>query len=329
MKRWNIAGRVALLMALMAAILSGCGGALDPQGTVAKEQYNLIGLSFIIMISVLVIVFALFFYVLIRFRKRKGQSGYPEQVEGSHKLEVIWTVIPFILVMILAVFTVSLTFKHDKLADPEDGALTIRVIAHQFWWEFIYEDYNIRTAQDLVLPVDTWVNVELESADVIHSFWIPQLAGKMDTNPGQKNHMPFHTGEKESVYLGKCAELCGASHALMDFKSVVVSQADFDAWVEKMTGPAPTSELTKAGEEVFSAKCISCHAVTTDSPGAGPNLAGFANRETVAGYRPNTDEWLREWLLDVQKVKPGTVMPQVGLTDQELDDLIVYLRSLK
>lgn len=321
-----MAGRLALLLAMMATLLAGCGGALDPRGSVAKDQYWLISLAFFIMLIVLIVVFTIYFYVLIRFRKRKGQTGYPKQVEGNHKLEIIWTTIPFILVVILASFTVAMTFDQDG---HKEDALNVKVIAHQFWWEFYYEDYDIRTAQDLVLPVDSWVNVELESADVIHSFWIPQLAGKMDTNPGLTNKMAFHTGNEIRVYQGKCAELCGASHALMDFKAVVKSAEDFEAWVAKMKSPAPTSETTKAGEEVFAKKCLACHAITTDMPSAGPNLAGFASRETVAGFRENNEEWLEEWLRDPQGMKPGTPMPQVGLTEQEMDDLIQYLRSLK
>lgn len=330
MKRWNMAGRFALLIAMMALLLTGCSGAFDPKGSVAKDQYFLISLSFLIMLAVMIIVFALFFYAIIRFRKRKGQIGYPKQVEGSHKLEIIWTVIPFVLIMILAVFTVSFTFKHDKEIDPKD-AINVKVIAHQFWWEFIYTDYDINTAQDLVLPADKWVNVELTSADVIHSFWIPQLAGKLDANPGLKRTMSFKTGEPD-VYKGKCAELCGDSHALMDFKAVVKNDADFKVWVDKMKAPAAQDYTVKAGQEVFTANCISCHAVTTDSPvSAGPNLAGFASREKVAGFRDNNDEWLSEWIRNPKEVKPGVTMPAFGeaLSDQELDNLIAYLRSLK
>lgn len=333
MKRWNTAGRIALLIAAMALLLAGCGGALDPKGPIAKDQYFLISLSFLIMIAVLVIVFALFFIAIIRFRKRKGQTGYPKQIEGSHKLEITWTVIPFVLIMILSVFTVSFTFKHDKEVDSKD-AINVKVIAHQFWWEFVYADYDIRTAQDLVLPADKWVNVELTSKDVIHSFWIPQLAGKLDANPGLKRTLSFKTGEP-FVYQGKCAELCGDSHALMDFKTVVKTDAEFKAWVDKMKAPAaePQDDKVKAGQEVFaSANCISCHAVTTDSPvSVGPNLAGFASREKVAGFRENNDEWLSKWILNPSDVKPGVSMPpyEGALSDQDLDNLIEYLRSLK
>ena len=331
MKRWNMAGRMALLIAGMTLLLTGCGGAFDPKGTNAEEQFFLIALSFFVMAAVMAVVFGLFFYVLIRFRKKKGQTGYPEQIEGSHKLEVIWTLIPFILIMILSVFVVSITFKQDKVANAED-AVNVKVVAHQFWCEFVYSDYSITTAQDLVLPANSNINVELTSDDVMHSFWIPQLTGKMDTNPGLKKTLTFDSGEPD-VYKGKCAELCGASHALMDFKAVVVSEEEFEAWVEKMKAPAPVaaSETTQAGEQLYQANCIACHAVTTDTPGAGPNLAGFASRETLAGFRENNKEWLKEWISNPQEVKPGATMPAFGaaFNDAELDSLVEYLQTLK
>ncbi len=331
MKRWNMAGRYALLFAMMALILSACGGALEPKGKVAEDQLWMISFSFLVMLVVMVVVFVLFFYVIVRFRKRKDQTGYPKQIEGSHKLEIIWTAIPFVLVMILAVFTVAMTFEQDKKADPET-AVNVKVIAHQFWWEFIYEDYNIRTAQDLVLPANTWVNADLTSGDVIHSFWIPQIAGKLDTNPGMSKTLPFKTGET-GVFLGKCAELCGESHALMDFKVVVKTDAEFEAWLEKMKTPAvvPDDASVQAGLEIYSTNCLYCHAVTTDTPSMGPNLAGFADREKLAGFRENNDEWLKDWIRNPLDVKPGVLMPGFAdiLSDQEIDDLTAYLRTLK
>lgn len=328
MKRWTMAGRMALLLAMMTTLLTGCGGVFDPQGPVAKDQYFLIALSFGIMFVVMVVVFGLFFYTLVRFRKRKGQTGYPVQVEGSHKLEIIWTVIPFIIVMILGVITVGYTFKADKQTDIE-GNMQVKVIAHQFWWEFIYSDLDVRTAQDLVIPENTWITVELESADVVHSFWIPQLAGKMDTNPGMTNRMSFKSDVAGEIFKGKCAELCGASHALMDFKVVTTTAEEFDAWVTKMKTPVAVTAATEAGSQVFTNQCIGCHAVTVDNVGAGPNLAGFANRDKVAGYRDNTEAYLREWISDPQEMKPGAGMPKIPLSEQELDDLVVYLQSLK
>lgn len=280
------------------------------------------------MILVLIVVFGIFFYVIIRFRKRKGQTGYPKQVEGSHKLEIIWTVIPFLLLMILAVPTVLLTFNFAQDATKDKDAIHIKVTAHQFWWEFEYPDLGIRTAEDLVIPVGKRVSVELTSADVLHSFWIPELAGKMDTNPGMVNKM-FFNADKEGVYKGKCAELCGTSHALMDFKVVAKSEADFNAWTEHIKQPVAVSADAAQGEEIFKNKCLQCHAITPDQRGFGPNLAGFANRNTVAGFRPNEPEWISKWLANPQAVKPGTLMPNVGLNQQEVTELVKYLQELK
>jgi cytochrome c oxidase subunit 2 len=328
MKRRKVAGRIALLLAMMTTLLTGCGGVFDPQGPVAKDQFFLIKFSFGIMLVVMVVVFALFIYALVRYRKRKGQTGYPDQVEGSHKLEIIWTVIPFILVILLGVITVMYTFKAADQANDK-GNMQIKVIAHQFWWEFIYTDLDIHTAQDLVIPENTWVTVELESNDVVHSFWVPQLAGKMDTNPGITNRMSFKSDVAGKVFKGKCAELCGASHALMDFKVVTKSAEDFETWMANMKTPIEVTAATEAGSQVFTNQCIGCHAVTVDSASAGPNLAGFADRDKVAGYRDNTEDYLRQWISDPQELKPGTSMPKIPLSDQELDDLVVYLQSLK
>lgn len=328
MKRWKMAGRIALLLAMMTIVLTGCGGVFDPKGPVAKDQFFLISIAFGIMVVVMVVVFALFFYALVRYRKRKGQTGYPEQVEGSHKLEITWTVIPFIIILILGVITVAYTFKADKQTNVE-GNMQVKVIAHQFWWEFIYSDLDVRTAADLVIPENTWITVELESNDVVHSFWIPQLAGKMDTNPGLTNRMSFKSDVAGQTFKGKCAELCGASHALMDFKVVTKTADEFEAWVTKMKTPVAVTSATEAGSQVFANQCIGCHAVTVDNASSGPNLAGFASREKVAGYRDNTEQYLREWISDPQALKPGAGMPKLPLTDQELDDLVVYLQSLK
>jgi cytochrome c oxidase subunit 2 len=328
MKRWRMAGRIALLLAMMTSLLTGCGGVFDPQGPVAKDQYFLIVLSFVIMLVVMIVVFVLFFYALVRYRKRKGQTGYPVQVEGSHKLEIIWTVIPFIIVMVLGIITVVYTFKAEHQTNVKEN-MQVKVIAHQFWWEFIYSDLDVRTAQDLVIPENTWVTVQLDSADVLHSFWIPQLAGKMDTNPGITNRMSFKSDVAGKTFRGKCAELCGTSHALMNFKVVTKTADEFDAWLAKMKTPVEITAATAAGSQVFTNKCIGCHAVTVDNASAGPNLAGFANREKVAGYRDNTEDFLREWISDPQDMKPGTTMPKVPLSDQEVDDLVVFLQSLK
>lgn len=282
------------------------------------------------MIGIVVIVFVLFAFIVIRFRKRKNQKGYPKQTEGSHVLEIVWTVIPLVLLLILAVPMVGKTFALAKDYSEYTDAVKVKVIAHQFWWEFQYPEEGIYTAQDLVIPVDKKIAFELTSADVIHSFWIPGLGGKMDTNPGMTN--TFYLDAKETgVYKGKCAELCGASHALMDFKAVVVTQEEYDQWVADMKQPTAAvdeqSDLA-SGEEIFKSKCMSCHAIDGTQPGVFPNLKGFADRELVAGIKENNAEWIRKWIDDPQSIKPGSLMPDVPLTDEELDALTEYLQTL-
>ncbi|HEY0828995.1 MAG TPA: cytochrome c oxidase subunit II [Bacilli bacterium] len=332
MNRWKNVGRLTGFLVTMALLLTGCDGVLDPKGPVAREQLQLINLSFIIMIVVLVIVFGLFFYVLVRFRKRKGQTGIPEQVEGNHKLEIIWTVIPFLLLVIIAVPTVLYTFKFATDYTNDKNAIHVKVTGHQFWWEFEYtdKDLGLITANELVIPVGKKIALELTSADTLHSFWVPQLGGKIDTNPGMINKM-YLEADIAAIYQGKCAELCGASHALMNFKVIAKSEADFAAWASQMKAEAVITEEAKEGEAIFTAKCLSCHAVSSDDRGAYPNLDGYAYRTRVAGVHPNDPqaENLRKWLSDTDHVKPGNNMGNQGLTDVEINELIKYLHELK
>lgn len=333
MSRWQHVWRLLPLFALVTLVLTGCGNpdlsALIPQGPAAEDQYWLIKLSLYIMLFVMAVVFGLFFYVIIRFRQRPGQTGIPEQVEGNHKLEIIWTVVPILLLVVLAIPTVALSFKYSETT-PDPAALKVKVTAHQFWWEFEYPDLGVAAAQDLYIPAGKKVQFELTSADVIHSFWVPSLGGKIDTNPGLTTTLEL-VADKPGVYKGKCAELCGASHALMDFKVVAVTPEEFDAWVNKMkTAQAqPATGLAAQGQEVFQKSCIGCHAVGGQGGKAGPNLDGFADRKTIAGILDYTDENLKKWLKDPQAVKPGNKMVINELSDQEVDALVEYLNTLK
>ncbi|WP_325176782.1 cytochrome c oxidase subunit II [Paenibacillus alkalitolerans] len=328
--------RVLLSFAALALLLAGCSleeaTPLNPKGVEGQEQLNLMILSIVIMVIVVVVVFAIAIYVLVRFRKRPGDDSIPKQVEGNHKLEIIWTVIPLILLTILAVPTVGYTFKHDQqnIWEQED-VIRVQVVAHQFWWEFNYPDLGIATSQDLVMPVGKKVAFELTSADVNHSFWIPGIGGKKDTNPGQKVYMHLQPTEV-GTYKGKCAELCGQSHAYMDFKAIVKSEEDFNAWVADMTEENAVSSDAAAGEQVFQkANCISCHAIAPGgkSP-AAPNLNGFGERTTIGGILPHNEEELKEWIRDPQSKKPGTLMPKFpDLSEEEMDQLAKYLLELK
>ncbi|QQE73924.1 cytochrome c oxidase subunit II [Brevibacillus composti] len=336
MKSWQQSWRQLLLFGLLALALTGCGkeelSALQPQGPVAAMQFDLMKLTTIIMTGVFVVVILILTYVLIRYRKRPGQTGIPKQVEGSHTLEVIWTVIPFLLLIIMAVPTVTAGFSLGKVYNS-DEALQVRVTAHQFWWEFEYPDLGVATAQDLVMPVGQKVQFTLTSSDVMHAFWIPALGGKIDTNPGLDNKM-WLQADRTGTFYGKCAELCGASHALMDFKVEVMEQDEFARWIEKMKGvqaaepAAPASALALEGQQIFNKSCLGCHAVAGKGGKLGPNLTNFADRHLIAGILEHNEQNLADWLKDPEKVKPGNLMPNLNLDDQQVKALVEYMSTL-
>jgi cytochrome c oxidase subunit 2 len=330
--------RLLPLIAVMTFLLTGCGSdtlsAMIPRGPVAQEQYDLIKLSFFIMTFVIVVVFVIYVYVMIRFRQRKNQVGLPKQVEGNHTLEFIWTAIPILLLIVLAVPTLTYTFKHATDYSKDPDAIKIKVTANQFWWQFEYPELGIVTAQDMVVPVGKKIVIELTAADVKHSFWVPSLAGKTDNNPGQTNRFTIEADEIDT-FKGRCAELCGASHSLMNFNVVSVSEEDFDAWIAKLKSPAVTPANASAGEQLFKDNCLSCHAISVDGLGLGPNLNGFANRTLVAGVLEHTPENIAKWIANPQDQKPGNKMPGFGqsvggpLDDNQINDIVTYLNNLK
>ena len=251
LKKW----RLFSLLAALTVFLAGCGqeelSTLLPAGEVGKDQFNLLMLSSAIMLLVIIVVVIIYVISLVRFRRSKlGEDHIPEQVEGSHTLELVWTVIPIILVLILAVPTVYYTYKLGDVSamdavDEEGNAenLVVDVTAKLYWWEFEYPDLGIVTAQELVVPMDEKVYFNLIAADVKHSFWIPAVGGKLDTNVENVNkfYLVFEKDSKnlkDGVFYGKCAELCGPSHALMDFKVKTMPRAEFDDWVTAMQATA-------------------------------------------------------------------------------------------
>lgn len=348
MKPWKAVKRLAPLFIGLALLLSACGredlSALRPQGPVAEGQLGLITLSISIMIVVMLVVFVIAAYVLVKFRRRPGQNEVPKQVEGSHKLEIIWTAIPLVLVLILGVVTVQKIFAYGEDYSADKNAVKVKVSAHLFWWEFTYPDYGITTAQDLVIPTGKKIALELRTMDVLHSFWVPSLAGKTDTNTEGNINKAWLEASKEGVYLGKCAELCGQSHAFMEFKVKAVSQESFDGWVQSMKAPVQTIQDPELAE-VFKTQCLTCHAIGDQGGPSGPNLTGIGSRETVASIllneggssnaadtKPVKDN-LIQWLQDPQKVKPGNKMPDpkgdLGLTDEQIEGIAEYLANNK
>ena len=259
LKNW----RLFALMTALLVFLAGCGreeiSTLIPAGKVAQDQFNLLILSTIVMTFVIIVVSIIFVLAIVKFRRSKlGDDMIPEQVDGSAKLEFIWTAVPIVLLLILAVPTVYSTFDLADVTamdsvneEGEQNNLTVNVTAKLYWWEFEYPEQGIVTAQELVVPTDERVYFNLISADIKHSFWIPSVGGKLDVNPENVNkfYLEFDKASSEledGVFYGKCAELCGPSHALMDFKVKSVEREEFDQWVAAMQEePEPAAEALR------------------------------------------------------------------------------------
>ncbi|MGH7319469.1 MAG: cytochrome c oxidase subunit II [Candidatus Rokuibacteriota bacterium] len=333
-------GRLAVLS--LSTLLAGCDLAASrtttivPRSDFAEESHRIFTLVLWVDVAIFLVVAGILVAAIVRFRER-DPATLPAQVSGNPKLEFTWTVLPAIILAVIAFPTVGAIFRTQ--AAPPANALRVRVIGHQWWWEFEYPDLGIRTASDLHLPAGQPVVLELGSNDVIHAFWVPQLGGKRDTLPGQTNRMlltPTTPGE----YPGQCAEFCGASHANMRHLAIVHAAAEFQAWVARQQAPpaepAEGSPAAKGREVFLRSQCVGCHAIRGVSGGGlGPDLTHFGSRRTIAGGMivPKTpEEFAREltrWLRNPPAVKPGSLMPDLKLTDEQALALVAYLVSLK
>ncbi|PZC48896.1 MAG: cytochrome c oxidase subunit 2 [Chloroflexi bacterium] len=303
----------------------------DSMGPVAQRQEDLFVLIFIAALIVFLIVGGFLLFTVLKFRNR---AGTPRQTHGNTRLEVILTIIPAIVLIIVAVPTISALFY---IADPPSGeaVMDINVTGKQWFWNFEYPDAGVTTSNELHIPVGENIRATLRSDDVIHSFWIPKLAGKVDVIPTRANDMWFKADEV-GVYWGQCAEFCGIAHAHMRFQVVVETQADFDAWVAKQAEPAaePSSELAQRGHDLVTARgCIGCHTID-GIPGAvgtiGPNLTHVGSRTRIAsGILERTPENVAAWLRDPQEAKPGNDMPNLNLSEDDISALVAYLDGLK
>ena len=321
-----------LLLALVACSENAPQDTMEPAGPVSRQILHLSEPVFLVAGVVFVLIMGLVTVAVVKFRERPGDTGpEPQQIHGNTRLEVGWTLIPALILFAIAIPTIATIFD---LSQKPKNALNVTVVGHQFWWEYRYDDLGIVSANELNIPAGVPVQLTLESIDVIHSYWIPPLAGKTDVIPGRTNHMHFEADEP-GTYLGQCTEFCGLSHANMRAVAVAHTQSDFDAWVSRQRVPAaaPTEGSEAAiGLTTFSAKgCGGCHTVAGVSQGkVGPDLTHLHSRETFAGsmFRLN-DDTLRTWLANPPGVKPGSVMPDLGLTAEEITQLIAYLETLK
>ena len=274
--------------------------------------FGITGLIFLIVAGFTV-------YTIIRFRSRRGAGDArrePPQVYGSTQIEIAWTVVPFLIVVVLFLVTARYIYAIERRAAPA-GALEVTVVGNQWWWEIRYPGLGIVTANELHVPVSdpaspTPTFLTLQSADVVHSFWVPQLAGKMDVIPNKTNRM-WIDPRTPGTYVGQCAEFCGLQHTWMLLLVVVHPRDEFDRWVAAQRAPVREDPAVWAGSQLFlSLSCINCHTVRgTPANGVfGPDLTHLMSRRTIAaGAASNTPDTLRAWVDDPASIKPGPSCP--------------------
>ena len=290
-----------------------------------------------ICLAIFIVVFSLLAYALMKFRRRAGDDGRePAQIYGSNQVELAWTVIPVLIVLVLFLATARVIHAVQDARFPS-GTTEITAVGHQFWWEFQYPQQGFIAANELHVPVSdasnpTPTHITLLSADTNHSFWVPKLAGKTDLIPNRSNSMwidPRETG----VYVGQCAQYCGTQHAKMLLRVVVESRGDFDRWVAGQQRPGRIVDDVARGRQVFeTTACVNCHSVAGTSANGkfGPDLTHLMSRETIAaGAALNSRENLRQWVKDPDTFKPGALMPAMQLDDRDLDAVTDYLLSLR
>lgn len=352
-------------LALAAQGLAGCSSELAPrnthapisgEGDISSFFYQLL---LYLDIAIMVVVAAIWAYALVKFKRREGDDTLPPQNHGNMKLEVIWTAIPTLIVVGTTIPMLAGVFTLAKRPDANTRVIEVDVTGKQWWWEFDYKNDSaagLHTANELHVPVNTAVQLNMTSADVIHAWWIPRLAGKRDATPG-RNYPLYVTPREVGVFDGQCAELCGASHALMGTKLIVhaldkdteveypqgsgkkVKIESYNSWVKANLADAakPASAEIEKGAKLFSEKtCATCHIVQGQFDTAiraatsGPNLSHVGSRLTIAAATlPNSVENLQKWIGKPSAVKPGSKMPDLGLTPDEAKAIATYLYSLK
>src|ERR1700716_816804 len=305
--------------------------ALDPQSPQARAIYDLGIVTTIVFVIIFGVVAGAIVYAIFRFRGREGEPD-PKQFAGSEKVEIIWTAIPFLIVVFLFVLTLRGMNRSDPPPAPSPDLV---VTGHQFWWQADYPGSGAVTANEIHIPAGKALSVRLDSKDVLHEFWVPQLTRKMSTVPGQPNHI-WLQADKPGLYIGQCSEFCGTQHAWMRILVVAEEPSKFEQWqaAQLQPGQVPTSDAAAKGLTLFqTSTCINCHAirgVTGADARVAPDLTHVASRRQLgAGILKNTPAHMRQWLKNPQHIKPGVLMPDFNFTDQQLDQLGAYLETLR
>lgn len=320
--------------------LAGCAGrqsTLDPQGLQSEQilhtLFSFLAVAAIVWIAVVAVLG-------VGMLRRKRLADHPldfHQAFEERTGRVILGLGVATTVIVLGLSFVSYAGQRTVFAKDEN-ALTLKIIGHQWWWEVRYEadspHQSFVTANEIRIPTGQPVKVELESADVIHSFWVPSLTGKMDLITGQKNELQF-TAKNVGVYRGQCAEFCGLQHAHMAFAVIALPPDEFSRWRdhENQSANGPEDQLGKQGADLFRARgCALCHNISGTLAGGqlGPDLTHIGSRTTIAaGTLPNTPATLAGWIADPQHIKPGNLMPKMPLQSDELIAILHYLEQLK
>lgn len=308
---------------------------LRPAGPIAQDIGNLWTLVFWVAAGVFFLVEGAILFALVRFRARKGDTELPKQTHGNTPLEIGWTIVPALILGVLAVPTLAGIWS---LAQEKPRSLQVTVTGQQWWWAYQFQGEDWKTANELHIPADRPVRLTLESTDIIHSFWVPRLAGKQDIVPGRRNYLTIQA-DRPGEYEGTCVEFCGLSHANMRLKVFAHEPADFERWMDEQRRQAvsPPGELARKGETIFlGQQCVTCHTVRgTEANGTtGPDLTHFASRTTFAGaIFERNEENLTRWVADAPNEKPGSLMPSgvatMGLSEEDIEALVAYLQTLR
>jgi cytochrome c oxidase subunit II len=325
-------GRVAVVVLVVAVVAAGCGGKspsmLKTHGSEASRIAGIWWLMFGLGAAVYAVVAFFIVWAIVR-----GRRGGDREGRVADNMWIVWggVVVPVVILGVLAVVTVQAT---AELRRPEAGALQVEVVGKRWWWQVDYPGTSVTTANEIRLPAGRPVEIGLDSDNVIHSFWVPQLAGKVDMIPGQHNVLRF-TPRTPGTYIGECAEFCGIEHARMDFVVIVQTTTDFERWMARraIAPSAPDGEAASEGEvALVSQACAGCHTVRgTPAQGTvGPDLTDFGERTTIGARTvPNTPENLAKWIVDAQEMKPGALMPPMPLSNRDVANIVTYLEGLK
>jgi cytochrome c oxidase subunit II len=329
--------RWAVVIVVLGTGFAGCGGGsqstLDPHSPASRDIADLwwwmLAAATIVFVGAMVLLFLAW-----RRRDRPGLPFFGESEKANVRLVVAFgIVIPAITLIVLFAVSNLYVLRQTEPASAEPSAMKINVIGHQWWWELRYPGTTAVTANEIHIPAGRDVMIVGRSADVIHSFWVPELNRKIDMIPGRTNRVVLHADEP-GVYRGQCAEFCGSQHAHMVMKVFAEPPDQFRQWLANEAQPAaaPRTDAERAGMQTFDdVGCASCHTIrgTSAKADVGPDLTHLASRTTIAGaIIDNTPPLLREWISDPQHIKPGNKMPALQLSPTQLDNLVAYLDGL-